>query len=310
MLNTFIDLDALNVLAAQVVGNMTVLPLSRDEPGETHYFTLDEALAAGAVHVTEVSESGRVPELRFRNDGDLPVLLLDGEELVGAKQNRVLNLTILAPVQSEIAIPVSCVERGRWTWRSRGFSSANRTLYAMARRSKMEQVSYSLRESGTRWSDQSGIWDDIAMKSARMQAFSETGAASAMYEHRAADLEEFVRRFRPVQGQVGAAFLIGGRLAGIELFGSTEVFAKLLPKLMRSYGLDAVDRDGRVERPVNGSNPDPKALLNELLKGQAERHKAVGMGEDIRLEAEKMIGAALFNGADLVHLSAFERADA
>jgi hypothetical protein len=25
------------------------------------------------------------------------VLLLDGEELVGAKQNRVLNLTVLAP---------------------------------------------------------------------------------------------------------------------------------------------------------------------------------------------------------------------
>jgi hypothetical protein len=38
-----------------------------------------------------------VPQLLFINDAMRPVLLLDGEELVGAKQNRVLNLTVLAP---------------------------------------------------------------------------------------------------------------------------------------------------------------------------------------------------------------------
>ncbi len=56
----------------------------------SEYLTLDEALAAKTATVTEVSESGSVPELYFQNEGDLPVLLLDGEELVGAKQNRVL----------------------------------------------------------------------------------------------------------------------------------------------------------------------------------------------------------------------------
>jgi hypothetical protein len=40
--------------------------------------------------------------------------LLDGEELIGAKQNRALNLTILAPAKQVIVIPVSCVEAGRW----------------------------------------------------------------------------------------------------------------------------------------------------------------------------------------------------
>jgi hypothetical protein len=43
-----------------------------------------------------VSEGGSVPHLLFINDAMRPVLLLDGEELVGAKQNRVLNLTVLA----------------------------------------------------------------------------------------------------------------------------------------------------------------------------------------------------------------------
>ncbi len=79
--------------------------------GEPGYTTLDDALAQGCAEITEVSDQGRVPELRFLNTGDKPILLLDGEELVGAKQNRVLNLTILAPADDAIMIPVTCVEK-------------------------------------------------------------------------------------------------------------------------------------------------------------------------------------------------------
>jgi len=58
------------------------------------YLMLDEALAAGLASVTEVSVDGSVPELRLQNLAPSPVLILNGEELLGAKQNRVVNLTI------------------------------------------------------------------------------------------------------------------------------------------------------------------------------------------------------------------------
>ena len=67
-------------------------------------------MAAGTLQVTEVDESGSVPELLATNTGDEMVLLLDGEELVGAKQNRILNITLLAPAMQDTVIPVSCVE--------------------------------------------------------------------------------------------------------------------------------------------------------------------------------------------------------
>ena len=90
------ELNAIDVGLSQVFKNITMFPLLRQDAISSNYLTLDAALDAGTAHVTEVSEGGDVPELHFLNERDISVLLLDGEELVGAKQNRVLNLSILA----------------------------------------------------------------------------------------------------------------------------------------------------------------------------------------------------------------------
>ena len=49
--------------------NLTLVPLLAPGPETPGYRLLDEALAAGCARVTEVSESGSVPELRFVNSG-------------------------------------------------------------------------------------------------------------------------------------------------------------------------------------------------------------------------------------------------
>ena len=105
--------------------NLTLFPLLADGPMLPDYLLFDEALALGCVRITEVSESGSVPELKFANECEQPVLLLDREELVGAKQNRILNMTVLAPRNNTIVIPVSCVEAGRWHADSAEFSSTH-----------------------------------------------------------------------------------------------------------------------------------------------------------------------------------------
>ncbi len=66
------------------------------------------------------------------NHADIDALILDGTELRGAKQNRMVNITIIVGKHSEAPIPVSCVEQGRWAYRSRGFTSSKRTLLARA----------------------------------------------------------------------------------------------------------------------------------------------------------------------------------
>ncbi|MFH0958807.1 MAG: DUF6569 family protein [Pseudomonadota bacterium] len=65
---------------------------------------------------------------------------------VGAKQNRVLNATILIAPKSETNIPVSCVEQGRWSYRSKHFGSQSRSMSANLRNRKSQTVTMNLRQ--------------------------------------------------------------------------------------------------------------------------------------------------------------------
>jgi hypothetical protein len=289
--------------------NMTVFPLLGQ--GITpDYLTLDEALAKKRAKITEVSEGGSVPELRFANESDMPVFLMDGEELIGAKQNRTLNLSILIPAMQTVGIPVSCVERGRWAHRSREFSSAPRAQYAEGRAKKMAQVSASMESSGVRHSNQGAVWQNIDEKFLRLKTSSRTSAMADIFEQHSARLEEYVKSFTPTEGQIGAVFTIEGKVCGFELFDSPETLKKLWPKLLRSYGLDALDRADSAHQkeeeptPPTGQN-DVQSFLNRVSTGGTKKYPAVGEGEDIRLASPALTGAALAAHGRVVHLSAF-----
>jgi len=79
-------LAGLKLGAAQTHGNLTLFPLLGDGPDGHDYVLLDEGLDGQLAQVTEVSEAGRVPELAFENNSDAEILLVDGDELVGASR--------------------------------------------------------------------------------------------------------------------------------------------------------------------------------------------------------------------------------
>jgi len=300
--------DTLAALAAGAeveFRNLRMTPLLGGGVRAPDYLLLDEALEQGAVRITEVSEDGSVPELRLENRAARAVLLLDGEELVGAKQNRVLNVTLLAAAGATLVVPVSCVESGRWSHVSPEFSTARRSLYASGRARKMEQVSASMRATGSPRSDQGAVWDDIDAKMSRVASHSPSAAMAAMYEDHAAPLDDYRNAFRPATGQVGAVFSIDGRACGLELLDAAPTFAKLLPKLVESYALDAIDE------ALGGGGADaatPDGLLAGLAQARWEAFPAVGEGTDVRAESGRVFAAGLVARDRVVHLSAFAAA--
>ena len=119
---------------------VVVCPLFPLNDPRARYLTLEEAIPRG-LRFEEIGASGSVPELRVVNPLAEHVLLYDGEELVGAKQNRILNVSVLVGAETELPIPVSCVEQGRWRHMSMQFRAAPHAAHAELRGRKAESLS-------------------------------------------------------------------------------------------------------------------------------------------------------------------------
>jgi hypothetical protein len=287
--------------------NLTLFPLVRRSTPvrPLDYLLLEDGITQGKVRVTEVHAGGSVPELRLENNADLPVLLVDGEELVGAKQNRVLNLTILAPAKQVTVIPVSCVEAGRWGMSWADLKTADYMMYSLGRGERLAQVTESMRSNGTRKSDQQAVWRNIAAKATRLKASSPTGAMSAIFESQASSLEEFTRAFTWQEGQCGVAFAIGGRVLGLEVFDHAEAMRRFFQKLVRSYALDALDADSSAHEPA--SVEAACALVTQIGAAQSFAEQALGLGKDVRFNGPEISGAALWAQERYVHICSFAK---
>src|SRR2546427_144353 len=95
-----------------VAGPLAVFPLFGPEP-RLAYRSFAQAAPLGAA-VTEMLGGASVNDLVVSNPTDLPVLLYEGEEVLGAQQNRTFDVSVLVPAGAKLTVPVSCVEHGRW----------------------------------------------------------------------------------------------------------------------------------------------------------------------------------------------------
>ena len=322
-------LSGLRLGAEQRHADLVMIPLLGEGLTTPDYLLLDAALETKRARVTEISEGGSVPTLRFENNGERPVLLLDGEELIGAKQNRILNLSVLAPANEHIEIPVSCVEAGRWRHVSAEFRSAKRAHYATGRSHKAAKVSQSLIGAELRHADQGAIWRDIHAKSARMRVQSDTAAAAALYDSRRRQLDDYDRAFHTVSQQLGAVFVLAGKVISLDLFDCAQTCTETLPKLVQSCALDALDAqfadaiasaglDGlppfdpaRQPRPTAAADAKITPLdaagtfLQALTEASTQAFDAIGEGQDLRFTGQVVAGGALVARDRLIHLCAF-----
>jgi hypothetical protein len=269
---TLLDLTLGEFLAHQA---LTVVPLLASPRPEPDWLTLAEA--GGKVTITEVSEGGSVPVLGVTNDADQALLLLDGEELVGAKQNRIFNTTVLVGAHATLQIPVSCVEQGRWSYRSRHFGASDYSLYASLRAQKAARVSESLERGAGHASDQNEIWAGVA----------ETDLAASR------------KALAPRPGQIGALVFVSGHWVGIDLLPSPALFARAWSRLGAGYAADALGARARRPRTVAAAE-----ILSRLAVAPIEPAKAVGLGDELRLGGT-LTGAALIAGGVVAHLMAF-----
>jgi len=293
-----------------VAGPLAVYPLfspphPENPPAEPGYLLLEQALTANLVQITEVNEAGNVPTLALINHAALPVLALQGQELIGAKQNRTLNVTILAP-SGRTEIPVTCVERGRWGYQTADFAAGGVEHFNLRhKKARMVAAAAKLhRGKKQRYHvDQMAVWDEVDLESERHAVRSATAALKDVYEAPkvVAGLRDFEVLEKLPEGAVGVAVAIGGELVAAEFLETAEAFGELWPRLRKGYALSAL---GRKEKDVP-SRMAAEAFVSAPGGAKVETGEAVGLGVDVRWEGKGLLASGLLYEGRVVHGALF-----
>ena len=294
-------LPELTVGAAARHGGVTVLPIFATTALPCADYDLGaEAIERGDLEICEMPE-GATGQLRARNRGRRATLLVDGDHLLGAKQNRMLTSSALVGGGREVALPVACVEQGRWQGPSARFSGVAQLGSPRLRRIARLTVSRALRDTGRRTADQSQIWQQIARQQQSLRVASATSALSHTYAARAADIGQIADRLLYPTGAIGVALGVGAELVSVDLFDNPRTCAHYWRRLVEGAALDSL---GAVPRSAGLAGGEVARVLDELRAADWSAVAAVGDGDELRAHGPSAAGALLLLGGRVVHLGA------
>jgi len=296
-------LSDVEIRSVQQAASLQVFGLRWSAGTGLDYATLDEALLNKVLDVTEINEGGQVPAIRVANKSERMVFLMAGELLVGCKQDRVLNTSMMVPSKSDMTIPVACVEAGRWGYQSRKFRSGQTSSHSYLRTILSKETSARYKAKSAPISGQRAVWAEVARKMGKMGSRSSSGALQDMFRDYGDKLDQVVRSIPSPEGCNGVAFATNGKILGVDLFDKPATLTKLWPKLIKSYAMDALEDGNDDQKPLR-----PECVVEWTKSARSAKQQwfdSPGLGQDVRIEGEMLVGAALVVEQQPVHLQLF-----
>lgn len=285
--------------------NMTVIGLNIPDK-HIDLMSLEIGLDMGLVEITEIDGNASVNEVKVVNNANTPLLLLDGEEIIGSMQNRIINSTIIIPAESEKIIPVSCVEAGRWNSNSTKFHYSNNMATSRVRRDKLNSVSNSLRNDRSFESNQQEVWKNISTRQDELKIESSTSALHDIYTCKRLDIEDYMKAFSTHEKQNGLIVYINGQLVGFEIIYNSTRYKEYHEKILRSYILDAI---GKSDQKYDEKKIDEDELINKIKLANKESFESVGLGTDYRIESKDLGGSVILYENNLINASVFMKVE-
>jgi hypothetical protein len=133
---------------------------------------------------------------------------------------------------------------------------------------------------------------------------SVTGAMSDIYESKEYGLKGYLDAFKYIPHQRGIFVMVNGRVAGFDVLSLESAYETTHPKLVKSYAMDALLEKQTDHEPPSAERA--RAFLEEAKSCNETKFKSVGYGWDHRLEKKHMVGSALVNEEQVIHLAFFE----
>ena len=291
------------ILNIQNNGCLTVAEISTDGTDKLIYISGDTAIKQRKLIIEEVSESGSVNDLLVKNLSDQYVFMMDGDILIGAKQNRVLNTSVYIAPETKSKINVSCVESGRWADRTKSFTSADFTMDFAMRCSKSRATTKSLREKRGHYADQNEVWDRISDSHSSRKIYSDTSDYSEIYETSKKDIKKFVNGFKPYNSANGMSVFINNKLICMDIFGRKDIYCEYFPKLLKGAAQDAIFIKKKKEFNEAEIKYKTVDFLDKFDDMKFTTHKGLCEGQERRFETKEVSGFELLFENNSIHLT-------
>ncbi|NWF51102.1 MAG: hypothetical protein HXY49_11245 [Ignavibacteriaceae bacterium] len=291
-------------------GCLSVLQFVSDKPDSFEYIFGPDAIARNLIEISEINQSGIVNNICYVNHSEYFIFFTDGDVIIGAKQNRVFNTSVLLAPKSKTNIPVSCVEQGRWHYSASKFTASDFSIPSGMRAEKVKDVSDNLKSSKKYYANQGKVWSEVAKYSERFNVHSNTFDYGEIFNQRRYDLDKFLAGFQCSRGANGMAVFINNKFLSIDIFNRTDIFAKYFPKLLKGVALDAFHLpESRYQFSQQTAEDEVLSFFRKYNDLKFETFPGVGVGEEKRFETPESVGSELTYDGNMIHLSALNSPD-
>lgn len=284
------NLKHLSLAERQNYENMTVVPILSDTNTPFDVLDLKEGLKMGLVKIEECDNSN-IEQVKLKNNSISPLILLDGEEIAGSLQNRIISQTMIIAPKSEIKIPVNCSEKGRNTYKSE-FHYSNYIANSNTRRKKVYNKN-KLR--------QNVVWSSIDDLEKDKNTCSKTNALRDSYEKNKYDIDSYLKHFKMENNQIGVICIVENKV-GLEIFNNHSLYEKYNEILLRSYIIDSSNKE-----KINISNKELENILDSINDDSFIKKEAAGLGKYYKISNSYGNGHILIYENNMVHASFFKK---
>jgi len=292
----------IRTISYQSNGNISIVQFSTLENNTLEYISGPKALEEKFIVLKEVSEQANVNKIYLKNISSHYVFFMDGDIITGAKQNRVLNTSVLLAPKSKIILPVSCVEQGRWNYSKPVFDKSPDIGTSILRAKKAKSVNENLKRDKSFIADQGEVWEEVHLNCISTNEYSDTSDFNVLYERKSDEFDKILKSFKAENEANGISVFVKNKLLHIEIFNHTDIYSEYFTKIIRSAALETY-RLKSSEYILTDAEAYYKTQisLDDVGKLECLEVPGVGVGIEKRFESEELTGFELNYLNKLVH---------
>ena len=250
--------------------------------------SIDQLFDEDLVSIEEIGLDGRVEEVNVKNFSKDFLFVTDGEAIVGAKQNRIAERSVVVAPYFSQRIPVKCVEQYRWGYKEgTEFAKSDFVLHPKAREEKAE-----LLKKGENNKIQNAVWDNIECLSAKHEVECNSMNLGDILDNSKKYYDfDYFDRVRELE--FNAYIVSGAGRTFIEFFYDNEVCKRHVKKSIKGWMADNDDITKSIK--IN-----KEEVVKSFIKSEWTEEESISVEQAYSSDL-KNNGRCVFFAQNLIH---------